>query len=533
MRTIPQIVTPDAPVGADLAILEIQNRLAEIQYNDAGTPTNWFKQSLIFGLAIRDEKENKPILYWKNKEYFNAWFDNYKSFCWFYETDPRQIQGRSSRFNFHLVVCYRQMMVARHLNYSIRENFIDTIIARAFEPVLAEEDMQTIQVFTDTNQVFANYDVQKINSVFKDDNYMCFRISFSHQEQFACTLLNVNDVESVGDLANFAVINDGSNTNALAWDAAINAAEYQIERAEVANPTNFVLVATVPDTFYNDPNLNNNYYYYRVRGVNGTTFGNYSGVEEILTYSIDQYTSPYLDLDARSASYFDFTSGINIENWLDKQNTQDFAALLGLSEPEYRSNGINSNAAVYVNALAGARIRAANGTPFNFMHQGNTFTTINVVLSGNNNFNQKVIYSSQNNQGGSGVHLGVSAPGDLAGGGIVTFTMRNSATVLGTLATPANTFLYNAVNVVVMRYESGSNNLFIDVFNSNGQEIVAGALSLPLFDIGGSAIPLAIGEGNATNVDEINTAQFQIVRSKLTDAEVAELGTALLEQYRN
>jgi len=93
--------------------------------------------------------------------------------------------------------------------------------------------------------------------------------------------------------------------------------------------------------------------------------------------------------------------------------------------------------------------------------------------------------------------------------------------------------LYDAVNVVVMRYESGSNNLFIDVFNSNGQEIVAGALSLPLFDIGGSAIPLAIGEGNATNVDEINTAQFQIVRSKLTDAEVAELGTALLEQYRN
>lgn len=191
MRTIPQIVKPSSPIGADLAISNIQDRLALITYQSNSSPVNWFDSGLIFGLAIRDENENKPILYWKNKEYFETFFDNYKSFCWFYESDPRDIEGRSHRFNFSLVVCYRQMLIGRHLDYSIREWFIDAIISRVLDPSLSEEDFQTIQVFTDPNTVFNNYDIEKMNSIFKDDDYYCFRISFNHQEQIACESLDI------------------------------------------------------------------------------------------------------------------------------------------------------------------------------------------------------------------------------------------------------------------------------------------------------------------------------------------------------
>lgn len=191
MRTIPQIVKPANPIGLDLAVSGLQDRLSEITYNLSTVPTNWFDSGLIFGVAQRDEKKNIPILYWKNKEYFETFFDNYKTFCWFYETDPRSIEGRSHRFNLNLVVCYQQELIKRHVNYSIIESFIDSIITGVLESQLSEEDFQTIQVFTDSNTVFNNYDLEKFNSIFKDDDYRCFRISFTHQEQIACTTLEL------------------------------------------------------------------------------------------------------------------------------------------------------------------------------------------------------------------------------------------------------------------------------------------------------------------------------------------------------
>lgn len=186
MRTIPQISKPADPVGADLAISGLQDRLATIQYTVDSQTLNWFDNGLIFGIAQRDENKNIPILYWKNKEYFETFFDNYKAHCFFYEIDPRNVDGRSLHFNFHLVVCYQQQLIKRHLNYSVQESFIDTILTKVMEPELTELDFQTIQVFTDTNTVFNNYDIQKMTSIFKQDEYSCFRISFTHQEQIAC-----------------------------------------------------------------------------------------------------------------------------------------------------------------------------------------------------------------------------------------------------------------------------------------------------------------------------------------------------------
>ena len=191
MRTIPQIITNPSPAGADLAIQSIQQELANLELTINGFQELYFDSGLIFGLAKRDERENKPILYWKGNDYFEPFFDNYKASCFFYEEDPRIANQGYQIFNLNLVVLYQPFLYKRNLDYLFQENFIQQVINGVFRRALDGKDFESIRVFTDSISVFSNYGFIKENSVFKPDKFSCFRINFQNKISIDCDTLSL------------------------------------------------------------------------------------------------------------------------------------------------------------------------------------------------------------------------------------------------------------------------------------------------------------------------------------------------------
>ena len=185
---VPQIVTPPNPVGVDKVINLLQHVIAGASYldTDGTTPKLWFDDGLIFPNTRKDETTGEPILFWKGNDYFKTIPEQtFGSMAFFYETDPRTfIAGDFALYQLNLVVWFTETHFAHGLEYRIREFFINTILQELFT-VLDDSDIDATTVITTPENVFADFELQIENPLFKSPNDG-FRISFTYNAQTDC-----------------------------------------------------------------------------------------------------------------------------------------------------------------------------------------------------------------------------------------------------------------------------------------------------------------------------------------------------------
>lgn len=172
----PTILAPNDPVLLDRAISDLQN---------AFSMSAWFNQGLLLPRADKDEKDEKPIVYWKGKEYYPAEpNDNYRVVSFFYQEDPATSVGQYGvRFTLNFVCWFNQYKYSRSAGYSIREFFISDLV-NILRRKLANEDDGSISVFRETDQIFANYSLTD-RTKFKFP-YQAFRIRFTYSTVDDC-----------------------------------------------------------------------------------------------------------------------------------------------------------------------------------------------------------------------------------------------------------------------------------------------------------------------------------------------------------
>lgn len=179
MKVKPVIITPSNPVGLDKVVAEITQKLLSITYVDKAANTlNYFDSSLLLPVAQLDEKTEKPVVYWKGKEYFSsAPNDNYRSVTYFYQEDPNDgVSYNESTFNLNLVHWYNQDKLGRNLNYSIREAII-LAFKKEIIAYLRTENMSSLTTFRETDKVFEKHTFSSDKTLMKYP-YDAFRMSF-------------------------------------------------------------------------------------------------------------------------------------------------------------------------------------------------------------------------------------------------------------------------------------------------------------------------------------------------------------------
>lgn len=182
MRTLPIIVSPSNPVGLDLAIKKKQEALSLLTYKKNGVDVNLF--NVVWGVAQRDEDDNKPIIKQKGLDYFSPETDNYKAICFFRESADRDYSGRviySCDLYVMLVLGYFTNNEAEKI--SIKEHVISKVV-KCLRHNAQSDHRLDISVTTDTHEVFNPYSID-IKGYFKYpfDN---FRVSFKDSYELGC-----------------------------------------------------------------------------------------------------------------------------------------------------------------------------------------------------------------------------------------------------------------------------------------------------------------------------------------------------------
>lgn len=196
-RNTPVQVLPGNPVLLDAVIERFRSLLLNLTYNDAADK-NWFAKGRVFGRALKDETSGRPILFLGDREYSDLQpNDDSDAYCFFYSTDPRtQIAISTLSYNLNLVVWFNKEMVFRigetsseKKAYSIKEFFIKDIL-NMLRDELSPDNLETITVFTEKENVFSNY---TIDPEFLKDPYWAFRIAFNTDAEVECgTGFNLN-----------------------------------------------------------------------------------------------------------------------------------------------------------------------------------------------------------------------------------------------------------------------------------------------------------------------------------------------------
>lgn len=182
MRNLPNIIAPLNPVGIDLAIKGKQDGLATLTYNKNGLDVPLF--DAVWGIAQRDEDNNKPILRLDDRDYFSPETDNYGAICFFRESEERKYSGRVI-YNCDLYV----MLVNSYFSndesivISLKEHIINKVVNFLRRDVEKSNRLE-ISVTTDTHEVFRPYSID-IKGYFKHpfDN---FRVSFTDSYSLDC-----------------------------------------------------------------------------------------------------------------------------------------------------------------------------------------------------------------------------------------------------------------------------------------------------------------------------------------------------------
>lgn len=183
MRNKPSITTNSNPVGVDKVILKIQNKLALLTYLDeSNNEVLWFDSALIYGMVERSA-DDLPYILWKGKEFHKVLpDDNYRSICFFYEHDPREIEDGLYKYDLSLIVWYDQHKIDNELGYRISEYAIQEV-----ENTIDNCEGYEIKIYKDKNSIFQDFSMsrKKEGQIFTD-RFDGFRIRFSVSSESDC-----------------------------------------------------------------------------------------------------------------------------------------------------------------------------------------------------------------------------------------------------------------------------------------------------------------------------------------------------------
>lgn len=185
-KLVPLIAKPINPTGVDWVIQKLQAVLGGASYlhEDGVTQLRIFEDSVIFGKAEKyfsDKKfENgEPMILWRDKEFKSLTAnDEYKSYCFFYEHDSREVSEDGTDFDLSLV-CWFDKYKYDRVDYPIREWFISEV-TRVLLPYV-----DSMEVFTERKNIFQDFDIKKKNPIF-DHRFDGFRVRFTMVEYPPC-----------------------------------------------------------------------------------------------------------------------------------------------------------------------------------------------------------------------------------------------------------------------------------------------------------------------------------------------------------
>lgn len=215
----PIFISPTNPVGLDKIVAALQSVIAEAFYmNEDDVGEFYFDEGLLLPLALKDEQDERPIIYWKEDDYYPSEpDDNYRIKSFFYQEDSSGFESMNSiQYNLNLVVWFNQDKYARNKSYQIKE-FLITELEGLVRNYLRMEDKTSIEVFRELDAVFSNYKLTPEQKTKIKYPYQAFRIRFNISADLDC-----------GDAAKFNV-NGGSVIPPLRpcdppadWDELVN-----------------------------------------------------------------------------------------------------------------------------------------------------------------------------------------------------------------------------------------------------------------------------------------------------------------------
>lgn len=184
----PVFISPLNPVGLDKIVAALQGVIAQSFYmNDADVGEFYFDEGLLLPLALKDEQNESPIVYWKEDDYYPALpNDNYRITSFFYQEDSSGFESMNSiQYNLNLVVWFNQDKYVRNKSYQIKE-FLITELEGLVRNYLRMEDKTSIEVFRELDAVFSNYKLTPEQKTIMKYPYQAFRIRFSVSADLDC-----------------------------------------------------------------------------------------------------------------------------------------------------------------------------------------------------------------------------------------------------------------------------------------------------------------------------------------------------------